>query len=559
MSTPMRYAEFREAFNNRRLAPPDERREMERAVQSHLLDPGATKQMMGNLPGNVNEAGLWLEQIAKATVMHNRTQRPELGTDRRAVFTDPVLQWTDIPGTLPKLNRLHPSINRAMAAQDPLIQSILQNKKNRMVRHSGEARFGLQAAIEGAEGFDIIPLFKERWDELTPAEEAERREIIEFVINSGDAPRFQTNGLPNRDDLSRETFGQMLSIWVEQRYVLDAVAIEMVRTRNGRKLSGLYSVDGGTILRTDDRSWPYQDVPEAIRNPRARYVQAVQNRLYTSFGSNDLYYDYANPRDAIGSRGYGFSETEMSVKLTTGILNVLTTNNAQFDRNAIPPGILLLFGQINSNQLVDWQAEWDAYRLGAGGGFGLPALNIADPQGKVQYLRTDGDPSEMVMSTYINFLAAIRCAIFGVDVGEVNVSAFGGNNSNLSSGKDHQSRVDETRNRSFLPDMKRVANMYNEILSPMLGGRWRFGFTGLIKENPEDIWARNEKISTIDEMRVLNGQKPLGGVVGAALASNPSISQMSTLAAKDGVDLSEQKPALKQKTAPTQADAPSAQ
>lgn len=526
--------EYEFNWRNRGRATPDERADMNRQLSDHVRDDSAMRSLIPQMPQGMGEAGEWLNRIAKATELANRTQRPERGTDRRAITSDPTMSWRDIPGLLPKFGRIGPSLLRAMAMQDPLIQGILQNKKARMSRHAKLVRAGIQSAMEGAEGFDFYPTYKDRHEALTPEEEQERQALARFVLDSGDRPRFTGDGSPNRDDLSRESFEQMLAIWVEQRYVLDAVAIEIVRTRNGRRLSGLYAVDGATIARTDPAAWPYLDTPESRDNPRARYAQVYQNRIYTTFGSEDLYYDYANPRDALGQRGYGISETEMSVKLTTGILNVLATNNALFDRNALPPGLLLMFGQINSNQLVEWQAEWDAYRLGAGGQYGLPALNIRDPQGKVDYLRLDGAPSEMVFSAYISFLGAIRCAIFGVDASEMNMSAHGGNNSNLKSGDGFKDRASESRQKSFIPDMQRVERMYNEILGPATGGRWQMAFTGLVKEDPEAIWKRVSMTASYDELRGLNGQKPVGGLLGSLPANNSALSQMILASLKDG-------------------------
>ena len=480
---PLTSAEYDKIWNQRLAAVPDERREMDAQLTQHVFDASSARELSGVMPQGMGEAGEWYTQIAKATQLANRTQRGEQGTDRKALYTDPMLQWTMVPGTLPRLNRVHPTILRAMAVQDPLIQSILQNKKNRLMRHAKLVKDGIQAMVEGAEGFDVVPTYKAEYEPLSEQEEHERQALARFILDSGDTPRFTESG-PNRDDLARESFTQMQAIWVEQRYVLDAVAVEIVRTRNGKRLSGLYAVDGGSIVRTDPSRWPYQDLPESRANPNARYAQVVRERIYTTFGSDDLYYDYANPRDSLGMRGYGISETEMSVKLTTGILNVLTTNNALFDRNAVPPGILLMTGQINSNQLSEWQQEWDAYRLGAGGQWGLPALNIRDPQGKVDYLKLNGAPSEMVFSAYVSFLAAIRAAIFGVDVSELNMSAFGGSNSSLSSGKDFSSRAEETRARSFYPDLQRIETMYNDILTPATNGKWRMRFVGAQKQDP---------------------------------------------------------------------------
>jgi|GEM_PF-6392625 len=531
--------EFSTMMRDRWVAPAQERADMMAQLAGHVYDESSMRSYAELLPQGASEATdaiMRLQGVTKAIEMENRVRREEKGLTRQALFDDPLYRWTEVPGTLPRLARVPPQMLRRMANDDPIIVSILQIMRNRALRFCKETRGGIQAMMEGAEGFDIVPTFKESWEALTPAEEQERASIVNFILNSGDVGRFTFGARPNREDLRREPMAGMMSHRVHQRYVLDAVAVELEKTRNKRRLSGLYVVDGATIARTDAREWPYGEIPEAIHNPTAAYVQIVRNQPFTTFGSEDLWYEYANPRDAIGLRGYGFSETEMSIKLTTGILNVLTTNNAIFDRGAVPPGILAILGQINQQQMLEFQQEWDRYRLGAGGQWGLPAINIRDPQGKLAYLRTDGNPSEMVFSAYINFLAAIRCATFGVDVQEVNVSAFGGSNSGLNSGKDTQTRIDESKNRAFFPFMDGALVMYNELLKAFWGGRWRMTFVGLIKEDAKSLRETFQRVATVDEVRmVMLKMPPIGGVVGTSLANNPAVSQMTLSALQHGM------------------------
>ncbi|WP_230679107.1 hypothetical protein, partial [Streptococcus pneumoniae] len=81
--------------------------------------------------------------------------------------------------------------------------------------------------------------------------------IIEFVKYSGDTPRFRTDGLPNSEDWERDTFAQFLSKIVQERFVIDAIAVELVKTRNQKQLSGYYVVDGARIYKTAYKDWPY--------------------------------------------------------------------------------------------------------------------------------------------------------------------------------------------------------------------------------------------------------------------------------------------------------------
>ena len=515
--------------------PADEQRDIQAALHAHVYDPAAVRALQQNMPQGASEGVQSLVEIGKAIETANRYRRPEQGVPRKTLQFDQLMTWTEVPGTLSRRGRVSPLILRAMADQDPLIQSILQNKINRSNMHTTFVESGIQAMLEGLKGFDIVSTLKKPWDALSEGEERERHAIKDFILNMGDVGRFGEGDKPNRDDLGRESFPQVMSQLVRQRFVIDAIAIEIQRSLNRKKISGLYVVDGASIMRTDPSEWGYLELPESIKNPNARYVQVWRNQIVTSLGSEDLAYYYANPRDAIGQRGYGISETEISMKLTTGILNVLSTNNALFDRSALPPGILTMFGQVNQNQMLEMSQEWDAYRGGAGGQWGFPMINIRDPQGKLQYLRTDGQPSEMVFSAYVNFLAAIRCAIFGVDVNEINVSPFGGNNSGLNSGKDHQSRVDETKNRSHYPFMSMVATIINEIIAPNWGGRWRFTWVGLQQDDPAEMRKVFQANATVDEVRqTLLRMPPIGGIIGGSLSNSPALAQMNLAAIKDG-------------------------
>lgn len=531
--------EFADHFRLRHRAgvPADERAERQQQLFAHVHDPAAVSEVQRNLGfDGGREAMTTLADVAKAIT---RTQ--SAGLDRQATSgqmtlrDDPLLRWTEVPGTVPRAGRVPPQVLRDMAQQDPIIQSILQVMKNRAVRHTKFVASGVQAMLEGAEGFDVVPTFQDPSIPLTAAQMREKMEIVSFIQNSGNAARFTADGVPNREDEGREGFSQLMAHIVNQRFILDAVAIEIQRSLNRKKLTGLYVADGATIARVDKRLWPYGEVPEAALDPGAAFVQVWRNQIVAVIGSNDLLYDYANPRDTIGMRGYGISETEMSMRLTTGILNILTSNNAIFDRGSVPPGILYLLGNMNSNDLTAFQQEWDAYRLGAGGSHQLPALNIRDPQGKIGFLKTNSEITEMQFDKYANFISALRCACFGVDVTEINMSAFGGNNASLNSGKDSQTKIDETKNRAFIPFMMRAQQNLNDIIGPFYGNRWQVSFVGLQKQDTKEMREMFAKVATVDEMRQVIFKMPaIGGIVGSSIANSPALAQMAIAAIKDG-------------------------
>ncbi len=506
--------------------PAPEKREIENAWSNHWIDPAQVQSMTPYLPQGPTEASDALMLIGKAIQGQNRMGLQEKGTTRSALYNDPLQRISAVPGTLAKLNRANANILREVATQNPIIVSILNMLKSRLGRYCRPVRDGLEAMLKGVEGFDVWPRGRNRWDELSVKEEATREEIINFLLNSGDLGRLEGQGIANRETLRREPLKRMAHMYVEERYILDAYALEIEYTRNRSKLSGLYLVDGATILRTDSREWPYGRAPFSADNPDAAFVQVFNNQVVATFGSDDMMYEYANPRAALGYQGYGFSETEMTLRLTTGILNVMTTNNAMFDRSAIPPGILALTGNINTKNLVEFQQEWDAYRTGAGSQYGLPVVNLRDPQSKISFVQTSGMPSDMTNSTYISFLAAVTCATFGVDVTEINSSPFGGNNSALNSGKDTQTRLDEGKNKTVPPMVEGFFAPYQELVKMNWPG-WEVTPVGLRREDTEKLTQIFLASATVDEVRQVKlGMPKLGGVIGAALHSNSAISQM---------------------------------
>ena len=313
--------------------------------------------------------------------------------------------------------------------------------------------------------------------------------------------------------------------------------IELERTRDGRSLSGFYVLPGDTIHRIDAAQWSRMNNLVAQENPNAKFAQAIQDTIYTTYGSNDLYYDYVNAQDGLGMRGYGLSEVEMCARLTIGVMNVMTHTSSLFDRNAIPNSIMVLKGMINDSVLTEFGESWSGYRLGAGGDYMFPILNFRDPASSAELLNVQNQPQDMAFTQFLSFLGAIDCSVFGIDASEINLSAFGGNNAGLSSGKDTDVKLNDSRNRAFLPMMMRLEHLFNTILQPLIGDDWEFKFIGLAKMEIETMRELVEKSVTVNEARTgILGMAPMDDdLAGTSLLNNPAISQLRLATVKDGV------------------------
>ena len=527
--------EIHNAWKTQRYAPPQERREMRQGLTQTFYDPSLTRKMADALPQGAAASQEFLQVVEKA-IRQNRREHTirvdQSGGGRKSMYVDPNRVWMDVAGLRPRRGQIPPQVLRQMRRDDPILLSIIQNLKNRAQAFAKPVAQGLAVMLRGVEGFDFRPKYKGDHEPLTPHEERLRRRFIDFLMNGGDAPRFTSDGSPNREDLERETLSQNFGLIIDQRYTFDGVPIELERTRDGRSLSGFYVLPGDTIHRIDAAQWSRMNNLVAQENPNAKFAQAIQDTIYTTYGSNDLYYDYVNAQDGLGMRGYGLSEVEMCARLTIGVMNVMTHTSSLFDRNAIPNSIMVLKGMINDSVLTEFGESWSGYRLGAGGDYMFPILNFRDPASSAELLNVQNQPQDMAFTQFLSFLGAIDCSVFGIDASEINLSAFGGNNAGLSSGKDTDVKLNDSRNRAFLPMMMRLEHLFNTILQPLIGDDWEFKFIGLAKMEIETMRELVEKSVTVNEARTgILGMAPMDdSLVGDSLLNNPGISQMKIAA-----------------------------
>lgn len=532
--------EYLDAWDVARRGPRLERQDAEQLLFRHVQDGPLAAEYARSLPQSMEDANSLAYALKKAVAPANRLgvgvpQGEATGGRRQGLYVNPNMSWYNLPGLRPRQGELPPFILRDLGRQNPVFRAALQILKARLQRHLRPMQMSPRALLMGFEGFDIVRKDRPDYEELSPADQQRRQQLVDFFQNSGDTPRFSGRA-ENREDLERESLRQVGNLMVEQRYVLDATAVERQLSRNGRRISGYYVMPGETIQRVNPEEWNEKNTPEALVNPTARFAQVIDQQIYTSYGSHDLFYDYTNGSDELNGRGYGMSEVEMSHRISVGILNVLTSNNAIFDRNAIPPIIMQLRGQVSNAQLNEMVEEWNAFRLGAGGEWGLPFFNIKDTKGGLEPIHLKSQPSEMIMHQYAALMIAITASIIGLDASELNATAFGGSASNLGGANGAATKLEDSRNRAFLPMLDRIEENFNLIGSEELGDEWEFRFLGKNRLETELLMKTFRGNMTVDEVRTsLLGLPPLGGLQGGALSENAANSQMALAALKDGM------------------------
>jgi len=142
-----------------------------------------------------------------------------------------------------------------------------------------------------------------------------------------------------------------------------------------------------------------------------------------------------NPRTDIWTCGYGYAEPEMIVRAATAYLNAVTYNAAGLDRNAIPRGILTLFGNYNQSQLNNFRREWRAMLTGAANRWTIPIMASRNKEAGHVYTPVDTNFQEMFFARWMTFLVSIVSACYGIDPTEIHFDSFTTRAASLS-GKD---------------------------------------------------------------------------------------------------------------------------
>lgn len=469
------------------------------------------------------------EKAFKHDLQNGLRKRP---ADRMTIDHDPNGTMVEIPGLKSKRNKMPGFVSRAISRNNPVIASLIGNANNRSAGFGTYTPPTMEHLMNQTEGFDVVLKGSNSREALTPESPSwsEYQEIVEFIRNSGDRSRFPTDGGPTSADLRRDPLPVLITKYTTARFVSDDASFEIQR-RYGGELAGIYSVDGDSIYQAQ-QPWEAGYITSRFAKdyPRAMYAQVYNQRIYAALTSQQLLYDVANVTDDPQIGPYGVSETEKTVRLTQAVLNILNSGNALFDRNAMPEGILTIKGVLSSEESLTYLTDdYNSYRLGAGGQYGLPMVALKDPSADVKFVQMGKPIVDLGMEGYMTTSVGLTCGIFGADVQEVNASPMGGNNSNLGGGSTTEARANQSNGRWFHPHISRLFRLLNTMYSGKLGDKWEIIPRGLIKYEPKLLMdVVTSGISVNEARRIFLGLGPVKDtMVGESLLNNPAIAQMT--------------------------------
>lgn len=394
---------------------------------------------------------------------------------------------------------------RMMVTQCPLLNSII------MTRCRQVQRFARYAETDVAlPGFEIR--HRDRDHQLTDGERKSFNELSRFFSNCG----FEFLAR-KRQLLKRDSFGTFMNKVTRDTLTMDSVGIELEWKKNrAAGIDGFYAIDGGSIRLCAEEGYEGDDEIFA--------VQVLNGQVNTAYSVDDLIYIPRNPRTDVTVGGYGLSETELLIRVVTGFLNAMTYNQAGFDKNSIPKGLLSLVGSYSREDLAAFKTYWASTVRGVENSFGMPVLVSKDTDSKATFTPIESQFNDMAFTKFITFLTSMACSIYGLSSHELGIDAFtAGASSSLNHGSDTEEKLQYSEDSGLRPLLAYFENLFTDYMVAEINPDWLFRWTGLDQEDATRKFEKQKLILTVDEMRAQEGYQSHPDPLLGSAPLNPSL------------------------------------
>ena len=390
---------------------------------------------------------------------------------------------------------------RAMVEQTPVLNAVIMTRQRQVARFCRPQKGGK------GPGFKISS--KENLQNVDENEQETMKLLESFVMNSGWETRPR-----HRMRLKRDNFPNLMAKLVRDSLTMDSMAIETEWKRDkSLGLDGVYAVDGATIRLCSEEGYQGEDEIFAL--------QVIQGQIRNHFTYDDLVYVPRNPRTDVIAGGYGLAETELLIRVVTGFLNAFTYNTKFFDSNAIPKGVLNLYGNYSDEDITAFKRYWNGMVKGINNAWTLPVMVSKDAESKAEFSEFGAQVNEVMFAKWMTFLASIICAIYGIAPDEINFESFTTGTSSLS-GSDTEEKLSFSKDKGLRPLLSYLEGTYSEYILSEFSDKYTLEFTGLDEEDEKQVWERKKMTRTVNEIRAEDGVDAAPGKWGEA-PLNPSL------------------------------------
>lgn len=390
---------------------------------------------------------------------------------------------------------------RGMVEQTPILNAVIMTRQRQVARFCRPQKGGR------GPGFKIAS--KEKLENVDESEQQSIKLLEQFIMNSGWETRPR-----HRMRLKRDNFPSFMAKLVRDSLTMDSMAIETEWKRDkAMGLDGLYAVDGATIRLCSEDGYKGDDEIFAL--------QVVQGQIRAAYTYDDLIYVPRNPRTDVIAGGYGLAETELLIRVVTGFLNAFSYNTKYFDSNAIPKGVLNLYGNYSDDDINAFKRYWNGMVKGVNNAWTLPVMVSKDAESAAKFENFGVEASEIMFSKWMTFLGSIICAIYGIAPDEINFESFTSGASSLS-GSDTEEKLSFSKDKGLLPLLSYLEGTLSEYVIGEFSDKYEFQWTGLDEEDQKTVFERKKLIMTVNEMRAEDGMDKVDGDWGDA-PLNPSL------------------------------------
>lgn len=402
---------------------------------------------------------------------------------------------------------------RSMVDQTPVLNAVIMTRQRQVSRFCR-----VQESGEGP-GFTVRHVDKDH--QITGTEQESIKLLNRFVTNCG----WEFNAR-ERKRLKRDNFSTFMAKLTRDTLTFDAMAIETEMKRDKKLgIDGLYAVDGGTIRLCLEAGYQGRDEITSLQ-----FVNGKIRALYTF---DDLIYEVRNPRTDVRACGYGYSETEVLIRVVTGFLNAMTYNIKGFDSNAIPKGMLHLRGEYAANDIDAFKRYWNSMVKGINNAWSLPVMVSKDADSAATFESFGEQFNEMYFAKWMSFLTSIICAIYGMSPSEINFDSFSGGNTSPLGGSDTEAKLADSKDKGLRPLLAFYENTMTDYVLSAFGDKFVFRFTGLDEEDQKDRQEMRKLILTVNEARAQQGQDAMPGPIGDCPLNSSLISLYTQLITQD--------------------------
>ena len=450
------------------------------------------------------------ESVVKAMEMVSIKSNQTNSEDRKAFYVDPIAFNEGFGFKTKPTTMTYDTLYRMSKA--PVINAIIKTRKNQV------AAFATPQKDMFSTGF-VIRKKGAHFDETKELSSAERTRIEEatdFILQCGSGYSWD-----------RDSFETFLRKCVEDTLVYDQLNYEVVRNNRGI-VTEWVAVDPTTIRRSHFYKMmqqggaakgiagydPFAQQKDAKRKlvggylPHAVQVYMERPVPEAEFYPWELSFALRNPSSRIHTNGYGRSELEDMVSITTSMLWSDQYNQNFFKLGSAPKGILRIKGGTNNPRLQDFRQRWMSMVSGVANSHRVPVIDSET----AEWIDLQNKNRDMEFSKWQEYNIKLGCALYTIDPSEIGFKFSDGEQKPLFE-SNNASKLKHSKDKGLAPLLKFLEADINKMILSQTYPDLYFEFVGYDAmtedEYLEKIAKENKNLKTLNEVRADRNLPPL--------------------------------------------------